>query len=329
MQTGNHTSKLVIVTGAAGFIGNRLSSFLTDKGYSVIGVDHLEHFENRNQLKKDKLHSLIDRDNFFEEFPKDPIAAIFHLGACTDTTELRVEYLKNLNTEYSKKLWALCFKNKIPFIYASSAATYGNGEQGYIDDEKNFNTLVPLNPYGQSKLDFDIWALEQEKKNLHPPFWSGFKFFNVYGYGESHKGKMASVIYHAYNQINSTGTVKLFKSHKAGINDGHQKRDFISVEDVIKVLFFAFQKPIKRGVFNLGTGLARTFLDLVHATFDSLKVDRKIDFIDTPIEIRERYQYFTQAEMNKLKAEGYTDSFLTLEEGVQKYINALNASSKL
>lgn len=248
-----------------------------------------------------------------------------HLGACTDTTELDEDYLRRTNLEYSQMLWRHCTLRKIPMVYASSAATYGEGELGYDDDEALIPKLRPLNPYGESKRLFDLWALEQERAGQHPPAWSGFKFFNVYGFGERHKGKMASVVLHAFDQIRDRGTVRLFRSHREGIADGHQKRDFIFVDDVIEVLEFARSTPIQRGIFNLGTGRARTFLDLVKATFAAMGAPENITFFDTPEELRERYQYFTEARMQKLRGVGYTKLFTSLEDGVAAYIKRLLA----
>ena len=233
---------------------------------------------------------------------------------------MRVDYLKKVNLEYTQNLWNLASKYSIPFVYASSAATYGAGEEGYDDNELTMHRLEPLNPYGESKLQFDLWALVEEKKANHPPVWSGFKFFNVYGFGERHKGKMSSVVLQGFDQIEAKGMLKLFKSHKTGIADGEQRRDFIYVEDVVKVLWFALTKPLKRGIFNLGSGKARTFLDLATATFHALGKNPKIEFIDTPIEIRDRYQYFTEANMAKLRAEGFTEPFTSLEEGVKQTV---------
>ncbi len=316
---------MVVVTGSAGFIGNRLTEKLLEKNIDVICVDKSSYFKERTEHAPLAVSKIVDRENFFQwlEETKPSIDAIFHMGACTDTTELNEDYLKKVNLEYSQKIWQYCSKNQIPLVYASSAATYGEGEHGYSDEESSISKLKPLNPYGQSKQDFDVWALEQEKKKLTPPAWSGFKFFNVYGFGERHKKKMASVILHAFDQINQKGFVKLFKSHKTGIADGHQKRDFIFVDDLVDVLLFAYEKPIKRGIFNLGTGTARTFLDLVKATFKSMNKPEKIEFIDTPEELRARYQYFTQAEMQKLRSEGYQKTFTTLENGVNFYIRKL------
>ena len=328
---------MIIVTGAAGFIGYQTGLRLKKEGMAVLAVDDLdffihrpEHFPKNTGAQPGFDHLLppeeIIKTSFYELMIKrqTPITGIIHLGACTDTTEMRVDYLNRVNRDYTKMLWTLATQFKIPFVYASSAATYGAGEEGYRDDEAKIRELKPLNPYGVSKHEFDLWALEQEAKGSTPPSWSGFKFFNVYGFGERHKGKMSSVVLQGFDQINEKGSLRLFKSHKPGIADGEQKRDFVYVDDVVDVLLFALRKPIRRGIFNLGSGRARSFLDLAHATFSALKKEPKIEFIDTPIEIRERYQYFTEADMTKLKNnEGYSRAFTPLEEGVSQYVNAL------
>lgn len=321
------TTRPILVTGAAGFVGARFVESTIKRGFPVVCVDQLSHFKTRPEhaeLFKGPVGPLVDREQLWEWLAaRPPLSAIVHLGACTRTTELDHAYLERINTEYSKKLWTYAFENKIPFIYASSAATYGAGEHGYVDNEALFSKLKPLNPYGESKQRFDLWALEQERLGKTPPQWSGFKFFNVYGFGERHKGPMASVVLQGFDQIQKTGRLKLFRSHREGIKDGEQKRDFIYVADVVKVLEFALHAPLSRGIYNLGTGRARSFLDLARATFGALGVAEAIDFIDTPEVLRERYQYFTQAEMQKLKAAGYAEPFTQLEDGVIKTIRAL------
>jgi ADP-L-glycero-D-manno-heptose 6-epimerase len=317
----------ILITGAAGFIGARTVEAAHQKGYQVIAVDTLSYFQERVEHAGLTFGACVDRDELFRAWDEGKLGRIdgvIHLGAITDTTEMNVELLRKLNIEYSQKLWDRAARHQIPMVYASSAATYGEGEKGYQDEESLIPELKPLNPYGESKRLFDLWVLDQEKAGHTPPAWSGFKFFNVYGFGERHKGKMASVVLHAFDQIQKNGTATLFRSHRAGIADGEQKRDFIAVEDVVNVLFFALEKPIRRGIFNLGTGKARSFLDLVRATFKGLNLPERIQWVDTPIELRERYQYFTQAEMQRLRSEGYLNPFLTLEEGVSKYIKRLH-----
>jgi ADP-L-glycero-D-manno-heptose 6-epimerase len=315
----------IVVTGAAGFIGARFVASCRMMETPVISVDEPSYFQMRKEHAGIHSGRIIDRRDLFDwlETELPSLSAIVHLGACTDTTEMDEVYLRETNLEYSKRLWSYAAQERVPFFYASSAATYGDGSAGYNDDEAVIPSLRPLNPYGQSKQDFDLWVLQQERVGNRPPAWSGFKFFNVYGFGERHKGKMASVVLHAFDQIQNSGTVQLFKSYREKIEHGHQKRDFISVDDVIKVLHFTLRKPIRRGIFNLGTGSARTFLDLVRCAFREVGKPEQIEFIDMPAEIRERYQYHTEAKMDRLRDEGYEASFRSLEEGIHFYIRDL------
>ncbi len=319
--------KTYLVTGAAGFIGSRFIESCTEKGISLISVDREALFKDRHPhlYLNFSFGRIVDLENLFEwlQNQRPELDAIVHLGAITDTREGHLPLLQRLNIEYSKSLWSYAHQNKIPFIYASSAATYGDGSLGYNDDETLISSLHPLNPYGDSKLKFDLWALDQEKQGNHPPTWSGFKFFNVYGWGERHKGFMSSVVLHAFDEIQKTGQVTLFKSHREEIADGFQKRDFIDVADILEVLHFAIKKPIQRGIYNLGTGQARTYLDLAKAVFRALNQPEKIQFIDTPLSIRDKYQYFTEAKMDRLRAQGDHRPFTSLENGVQKYIEKL------
>ncbi len=323
-------AKPILVTGAAGLIGSRFVESCNKKGIAVISVDKPEYFESRKEMKSVDFGEIIAIDRLSnwlkertESLTNAPISAVVHMGACSDTTEMNVNYLTKNNVEFSQMLWRYCTELKVPFVYASSAATYGEGELGYADDESLLSRLKPLNPYGESKKAFDEWAVQEEKNGKSPPAWSGFKFFNVYGFGEGHKGKMSSVVWHSFQQIKDKGIVQLFKSHKDGIADGEQKRDFVYVGDVVKVLHFALDHPIVRGIYNLGTGKARSFLDLTRATFKAMGREDLIEFIPTPIELRERYQYFTQAEMQKLRAAGYTAPFTELEDGVKEYVERL------
>jgi ADP-L-glycero-D-manno-heptose 6-epimerase len=325
---------MVLVTGAAGFIGYRLSSELKKQGHQVIGVDELLFFESRAEHQDLQLDQKVDpsevlENSFFEEaiHKGTPIRAVFHMGASSDTTEMRLDYLKRVNVDYSKRLWELCTEFKIPFIYASSAATYGEGDQGYEDDESKMSGLKPLNPYGDSKLQFDLWALEESKAGRSPPRWAGFKFFNVYGYGERHKGRQSSVVLQGFDQIRTHKKIKLFKSHREGIDHGQQKRDFVYVGDVVDAMIFVFKNSIQNGIYNLGSGKARSFLDLAHAIFAALQIAPQVEFVDTPIEIRERYQYFTEASMHKLKDQGYSREFTSLEKGVEETIRELERRS--
>jgi ADP-L-glycero-D-manno-heptose 6-epimerase len=312
---------MIIVTGAAGFIGSNLIQKLNTEGFDkILAVDDFsDELKNRNLLGKRYIHKL-HRDLLFEWMNDNHkhIRYVFHMGARTDTAEFDRSIFERLNLGYSKKVWQLCAVFQIPLIYASSAATYGLGEMGYDDSHDIISKLKPLNPYGESKNDFDKWILNQDSS---PPQWQGFKFFNVYGPNEYHKGRMASVVFHAYQQILSTGKMKLFRSHRPDFNDGEQKRDFIYVKDVTKVLFHFMKKPGKPGIYNLGTGRARTFIDLVDAVFGSMNKPVDTEFIDTPEDIRYKYQYFTEARMDKLRNAGYSARFTDLESGVAEYVN--------
>ena len=319
---------MIVITGAAGFIGSVLVERLNKLGYSnLILVDDFSIL-NKNRNLGDKAYiKKIHRDDFFQWFDDYffNVDIVLHIGARTDTTEFNSDIFNILNVEYSKQIWHRCTDYEIPMIYASSAATYGMGEHGYNDDHSIVKKLKPLNPYGKSKNEFDKWALKQENA---PPFWAGLKFFNVYGPNEYHKDRMASVIFHAYEQIRETGIVKLFKSHNPDFRDGEQLRDFIYVKDVADVILFLMKQKPESGLYNLGTGTARTFLDLVNATFAALKMDPKIDFIDTPIDIRDKYQYFTEAKMDKLRSIGYDVPNTTLEAGIVDYVTKYLVRSK-
>jgi ADP-L-glycero-D-manno-heptose 6-epimerase len=318
----NKTSTIV-VTGAAGFIGSCLTGFLNEKGYdNLILVDEFSRLDKVDNLKNKKFRNQVERDDFFQwlALRKPEIEFVFHLGARTDTTEFDYVVHQRLNLEYSQSVWDYCMLKQIPLVYASSAATYGSGDLGYQDDHELPFKLEPLNAYGISKNEFDKWAIRQQS---HPPFWAGLKFFNVYGPNEYHKGRMASVIWHAFNQIKNNGTVKLFKSHRPDFRDGQQLRDFIYVKDILKVCFWLmenFKRIPDSGLYNLGTGKARTFEALVRATFAGTEKPADIQYIDMPQDIRNKYQYFTEARMEKLAAAGYTDSFYSLEEGVMDYV---------
>jgi ADP-L-glycero-D-manno-heptose 6-epimerase len=317
--------KTYLVTGAAGFIGSRFVESCNSRGIQLISVDKESHFQDRKENQGLIYGQIVDRDHLLTWLSQNrpSIQGIFHLGAITDTRETDLDRLQKLNLEYSQALWTYAAQERLPFIYASSAATYGDGSHGYQDQEEEISKLQPLNAYGWSKQNFDLWALDQEKNGIKPPCWAGFKFFNVYGYGERHKDFMSSVVLHAFDQIQAQGNVTLFKSHKEGIEDGHQKRDFVFVEDVVDVLHFALNNPIPRGIYNLGSGKARTFIDLARAVFSALKKPEQIQFIDTPLSIRDKYQYFTEANMDKLRHMGYYSSFTSLEEGVRQYVERL------
>lgn len=312
---------MIVVTGAAGFIGSCLVSQLNRLGiYDLVLVDDFSNSEKNKNLEGKKYHQKIDRSNFFSWLTqeKPEIHFVYHIGARTDTTEFNKEIFDELNVLYSQNIWTYCTNNSIPLVYASSAATYGLGEHGYEDDHLTIPKLTPLNPYGDSKNEFDKWALSQINQ---PPFWAGLKFFNVYGPNEYHKGRMASVIFHSFNQIRGKGSVKLFRSHNPDFKDGEQLRDFIYVKDLVDVCLFLKAKKPTSGIYNLGSGKARTFLDLVTNTFKSLDETIAIEFIDTPEDIRDKYQYFTEANMTKLRMAGYTKEFTSLEDGIADYVS--------
>jgi len=311
---------MIIVTGAAGFIGSNLVSKLNNEGFKdIVIVDDFTNPEKNKNIINKVVKEKVDRNLFFDWLDNNfqDVDFIFHIGARTDTTEFDTAVFDKLNLNYSKTMWKACTKYEIPLIYASSAATYGMGEFGYDDNHEIVEKLKPLNPYGESKNDFDKWVFKQKSQ---PPFWAGMKFFNVYGPNEFHKARMASVIFHSFNQINATQKVKLFKSHNPDFEDGKQLRDFVYVKDVVDVLYFLMTQQKHSGIYNLGTGKARAFLDLARATFSAMRKPENIEFIDTPLDIRDKYQYFTEANMKKLFSEGYTKTFHSLEEGIEEYV---------
>ncbi|MFZ9387107.1 MAG: ADP-glyceromanno-heptose 6-epimerase [Chitinophagaceae bacterium] len=310
----------ILLTGAAGFIGSYLLGYLNKRGHTnIILSDDFSDPEKTGNYRSKKYTAEIDREELFQWLEEDNrgIDFVFHLGARTDTTEFDYEVHRRLNLEYSKKIWQYCAANRVPLVYASSAATYGAGELGYSDSHELTDRLSPLNPYGVSKNEFDKWALRQSDQ---PPFWAGLKFFNVYGPNEYHKGRMASVIFHSFNQAKATGKVKLFRSHRPDFLDGQQLRDFIYVKDVADVCAWLMENKVDSGIYNLGTGKARSFEDLARATFAGMNREPVIEYIDMPEDIRDKYQYFTEADMQKLRDAGYTAPFTGLEEGVKDYV---------
>lgn len=311
---------MIVVTGAAGFIGSCMAAKLNEAGHKdLILVDDFSSASKRpNWEGREYLHK-IDRNLFIDWFSENAgkVNFVFHLGARTDTTEFDWAIFEELNTGYSKEVWRICTANNIPLIYASSAATYGLGEHGYKDDGSLVEKLEPLNPYGRSKNEFDKWAIGQVGQ---PPFWAGLKFFNVYGPNEYHKGRMASVVLHAFDQVMEKGEVQLFRSHHPDYGDGKQLRDFIYVKDVVDICFWLMKNMPQPGLYNVGTGKAETFLHLAGSVFKALQCPSRIRFVDTPADIRDKYQYFTEAEMDKLRRAGYTRAFTSLEEGVRDYV---------
>ena len=316
---------MILVTGAAGFIGSVIVKHLNDLGNeNLLLCDHFEQGEKWKNLRGLKYSSFVQvEDLFSHEIWKKTgsLKAIYHMGACSDTTELNMDFLYKNNTEYTNRLLSLAAEKNIPIVYASSAATYGAGEQGYFDNHATLPTLQPLNKYGYSKQLSDEWILKQKKK---PKVWFGVKFFNVFGPHEYHKGKMSSVVFQSYHQIKEGGEVKLFKSHRPDYKDGEQLRDFVYVKDVVKAMVELIaageKKPALSGIYNLGTGEARSFHDLVKGTFKAMGKKPKITFIDMPLELRNQYQYYTQAEMAKFKKALPKFKFMKLEDAISDYV---------
>lgn len=313
---------MIVVTGAYGFIGSCLVSYLNQKGHeNIVAVDDFSKEDKKDNLFGKKVALRVSREEFPSWLRKhsEEVSFVFHIGARTDTTEFNYKVLEELNVEYSKNIFLLCTISRIPMVYASSAATYGSGEWGYKDDHELTKKLKPLNPYGVSKNEFDRWALRRRNK---PPFWAGLKFFNVYGPNESHKGRMASVMFHFFHQIGEKGEVKLFRSHRKDYADGTQMRDFVYVKDLLKVLYFLYEKQqqVPSGIYNLGSGKARTYNDLANGIFQAMDMEPHIRYVDIPEDIRDRYQYFTEADMTKLRSAGYKDEFYSLEAGIEDYV---------
>ena len=319
---------MIVVTGAAGFIGSCLIEKLnSEQYYDVVAVDDFSDEQKNKNLEDKRITARVERKVFAGWLKENQrfVQFVFHLGARTDTTEFDKAVFDELNLNYSKEVWNICVEFGLPLVYASSAATYGLGELGFADNEEIIPNLKPLNPYGDSKNDFDKWVLTQKRK---PFFWAGLKFFNVYGPNEYHKGRMASVIFHTFNSVKSTGKMRLFRSHHADYKDGEQLRDFIYVKDVCDVCFYLMHNRKHSGIYNLGTGKAQTFLALAQNVFKAMGVKENIDFIDTPEDIRNKYQYFTEAEMQKLRFIGYNNEFTSLEAGIADYVKNYLAVQK-
>lgn len=317
---------MIIVTGAAGFIGSCIVKKLNDKGIrNIICVDRFEEDDKWLNLRglhyAEYIHAdeFIQHDVLYSIFENDKVKAVYHMGACSSTTERDVDYLMKNNVEYSKILFSVCADFDTPIVYASSAATYGAGENGYDDHHEGIDKLMPLNAYGYSKQLMDEWALREEET---PNKWYGVKFFNVYGPNEYHKGNMSSVVYQAFNQINETGGMKLFKSYRSEFKDGEQLRDFVYAKDIVNAMIALITEDHSgpNGIYNLGAGEARSFLDLTKATFKAMGIQEKIEFIEMPEALKNQYQYFTEANMKKFKSVFPDFKFSTLEEGVTDYI---------
>jgi len=341
--------KTFIVTGGAGFIGSNIIAALNDRGHEdILVVDRLDCDGKKNNLNSVKFHNYLDKDDFRRNFLEDklepfdgapsfvpssgttagrqdrPVDTVFHMGACTSTTETDEEYLTDNNFRYTRELCEWCLRHEIRFIYASSAATYGDGSLGYSDEDEITPKLNPLNLYGRSKHMFDIWALENNALQRI----AGLKYFNVYGPHEDHKEDMRSVVNKAYEQILATGEVRLFKSYRPEYGDGEQERDFVYVKDAVKVTLFFHDHPEVSGLFNCGTGRPRTWIDLAKAVFAAMKKEPEVVFVDMPEELREGYQYHTQADVSKLRRAGYGNAFTPLEEGVRDYVRSYLTAQK-
>ncbi len=319
---------MIIVTGAAGFIGSAVVWQLSRSGEkSLIACDRFKDGDKWRNLRDLSFDEFVYPEQLVEFMEKNvkEVQAVIHLGACSATTEKDMDFLYQNNFLFSRVLWEWCALRKKTFVYASSAATYGDGEAGYLDDEKTIPQLKPLNKYGWSKQLFDVWALKQK---VAPPSWAGLKFFNVFGPNEYHKGSMASVLLHAFNQFKTEGKIRLFQSHRAGIADGEQKRDFVYIKDVVSMIDFFRRGGVANGIYNVASGEARSFLDFTKAMFGALKTEPVIEFIPTPETIRDKYQYFTQGDISKIKKAGFKGRLHTLEEAVADYVGQYLAREK-
>lgn len=318
---------MIVITGGAGMIGSMIAwHFNTKLNHNdLVIVDHMTHEAQWQNLVHRDYVTYLDKDQLFDWlYQHNDITAVIHMGAISATTERDFNKLVDTNIHYSQQLWAWCAAHKVPFLYASSAATYGDGTQGYND--ASIDGLRPLNGYGYSKHFFDQWALKQaSQRKPCPPSWAGFKFFNVYGPNEYHKERMASVALHTFNQFSETGTMRLFKGTKEGVEDGMQMRDFVYVKDAAAVIAHFYQSaiqnsPLPDGIYNIGTGIARSFKDLASNVMTSMDKEPDITYIDMPADLQGKYQYFTEANIRKLRAAGYNDRFHSLEEGIKDYV---------
>ena len=312
---------MIILTGGAGFIGMNTLATLNQLGYDdILVVDNVGKTEKWKNLVGRSFRHYVPKDQLWDwlaDNRTEPLEAVIHLGACTDTMEYDFDYLNLNNIIYSQRLWKICTEKQIPFVYASSAATYGDGSDGFSDDHANTDQYRPINPYGFSKHRFDLWALKQTDK---PAGWYGIKFFNVYGPGEDHKGRMASVANFAIPQALNTGKIRLFKSYRTDYADGEQRRDFVFVQDVVNiVIHFLNSQTAPNGLYNAGTGQAQSFNSLAGAIFSALNKPVNIEYFDMPDNLRESYQYFTEADMDKIRDAGYDYKPTSLEEGIGQY----------
>ncbi len=316
---------MYILTGGAGFIGsNTLATLNRMDCTDILVVDNIAASSKWENLVGKSFRLYVHKNSLWpwlEKHTHENVEAVIHLGACTDTMEKDFDYLAENNVAYSRRLWRFCADRQIPFVYASSAATYGDGGNGFSDAHDKTTAYKPINPYGYSKHLFDLWALKQKKT---PPQWYGIKFFNVYGPCENHKGRMASVPNFAIPQARQNGKIRLFKSYRVGIKDGEQKRDFVYVQDVVDLVVHFLDTSAPSGLYNAGTGRSRSFNDLAKAIFSALKIAGEIEYFEMPEAIRNSYQYFTEADMHKLIATGYTHAPVSLEEGIARYVEWLS-----
>lgn len=310
---------MYIVTGGAGFIGSCVVRALNNEGIKdILIVDNIRDTDKWLNIRNKKYIAYVHKSEFLERLPHyKSVKAIIHMGAQSSTTERDFDYLWNNNFEYTKALWKYCADKQIQFIYASSAATYGDGSQGF-DDRTDIDALAPLNGYGYSKQIFDQWVKHQARE--FPSQHVGLKFFNVYGPNEYFKGNMASMVFHGYRQIKESGTIRLFKSYNPKYKDGGQLRDFVYIKDVCSVIMWLLSHKEISGLFNVGTGRADSFEHLAEALFDSLGLKRDIQYIDMPEHLKEKYQYYTKAEISKLREAGYKGEFMNIEAGVRDYV---------
>ena len=328
------TPRMIVVTGGAGFIGSNIVARLTaETAYDVVVCDRLETADlaKWKNLAKHAIADFWSPEELFEQLERhaERIEAVVHMGAISSTTEPDADLILRTNFTLSRDLWDWCAIRGSRMIYASSAATYGDGETGFNDndDADSLSQLRPLNAYGYSKMLFDQYAIRQADRGQAPPQWAGLKFFNVYGPNEGHKGGMKSVVAQIWPKVAANETVTLFRSHNPNYPDGGQMRDFVYVDDVVDIIEFLLQSPQVSGIFNAGSGQARSFVDLARATFDAAGKTPSIDYVDTPLSIRDRYQYFTEARMDRIRAAGFEGQSTPLEEGVRRYVQDFLATA--
>ncbi len=316
---------MYVITGGAGFIGSNLAGGLEDRGENILIVDWLDSENKFQNIAKRKPVDVVPPEELFQSLAHHcgNIKGIIHLGAISSTVEKDISLLNETNFELPVELWKWCTKNDTPFVYASSAAVYGDGKCGFYDslDAFSMNALRPLNPYGQSKLRFDKWVCQKvQNDNGTPPHWAGLRFFNVYGPNEYHKKNQSSMVWQLFNQISARSPARLFASNHPDYSDGEQKRDFIGVDDCVDIICWLIDTPTANGIFNVGIGSSRSFLDLAHAVFGALNRVANIEFIPMPEEIEPAYQYCTRANIHRLRAAGFRDHLTSLEDGVARYI---------